>query len=283
MMLRQEHIIPERAAKRRSDHLIFLRCLYAYHLAARFIDARDRVLEIGSGDGYGAAHLATAGKSVIACDMDPDVLQESRGRYTAPQLRFLASDAVALPFPSETFDLVVAFQVIEHIPGDQEFLCEMNRVLKQEGRLILTTPNRDLRLKPGQAPFNPHHVREYSSEDLQTKLQSVFPQVEVRGVRAIPEIEAIERTRVHWHRRLAALDPFDLRRYMPVPIKNALLTVLRHLFASESRSPLDPSFHDDLSVFSCTSTGLPEALDLFAVCKRTRTSQTPVANLDCTV
>lgn len=268
MPLRQEHIIPERAAKRRSDYLILLRCVYAYHLAAKFIDATDRILEIGSGDGYGAFHLATVAKSVIACDMDSDVLQESRRRYSAPQLQFLASDAVALPFPSETFDVVVAFQVIEHITGDQEFLYEVNRVLKRGGRFILTTPNRELRLKPGQTPFNPHHVREYSSEQLQTKLRSVFPQAEVCGVRANAEVEAIERARVNWHRRLAAFDPFNLRLYVPVALKNALLNVLRGLFASERAPSLDQSSRDDLSLFSCTSNDLHDAMDLFAVCRR---------------
>jgi SAM-dependent methyltransferase len=279
MPLRQEHIIPERAAKRRSDYLIFLRCVYAYHLAAKFIDAADQILEIGSGDGYGAFHLAKVGKSVIACDMDPDVLQESRHRYSAPQLRFLASNALALPFRSETFDVVVAFQVIEHISEDQEFLYEVNRVLKPGGCFVLTTPNRESRLKPGQRPFNPHHVREYSSEQLQARLQCVFPDVEMRGVRGTAEVEAVETARVNWHRRLAAFDPFHLRLYVPVPVKNALLKVLRGLLSPESAPLLDQQSQDDFSVFSCTSKDLQDAMDLFAVCRRPATTQTPAANL----
>jgi len=57
-----------------------------------------------------------------------------------------AFDAGSFPFPDEAFDNVVAIDVLEHIPQDQPFLKELKRVLKKEGRALVTVPNGDSRL-----------------------------------------------------------------------------------------------------------------------------------------
>jgi len=73
---------------------------------------------------------------------------------------------------------------------------EARRVLRPGGRLVLTTPNRRLRLLPFQKPWNPEHLREYSGGSLRQVLGRHFPEVEILGIRGPDEVEAIERARV---------------------------------------------------------------------------------------
>ena len=267
MTIAEEHITPAKAAKKRSDYLLFLRHFFAYQHAAGLLGLSEKILEIGSGDGYGSAHLAAEERLVIASDMDVIAARTARQAYSVPNLHFLSSDALSLPFSNTTFDAVIAFQVIEHIKEDVEFLREVKRVLKAGGRFILTTPNRDFRLKPGQKPFNPHHVREYTNQELHKTLRSVFAGVEVLDIFATPEVEAIEKARVVLNRRLTALDPLNLRRYVPVSIKNALVNPIRTLLAQNRTEAGDLSSKYDQSVFSCGSNDQNHAIDFFAVCE----------------
>jgi SAM-dependent methyltransferase len=72
-------------------------------------------------------------------------LETIRENLKNDRLYFAIGSATALPFPDNTFDTVVSWEVIEHIPKNQELkmFSEINRVLKPEGKLYLSTPNRN--------------------------------------------------------------------------------------------------------------------------------------------
>jgi SAM-dependent methyltransferase len=79
-----------------------------------------------------------------------------------------------LPFDVDSFDLVVCFETIEHVDRRDEALDELRRVLRADGHLLLSSPNRDV-FPPG----NPHHIHEYTPQELREALQSRFPAVEL--------------------------------------------------------------------------------------------------------
>ena len=172
----------------------FFRHLYAYAEAGGRLSLDAQILEIGTGEGYGADYLALQKRSLIATDLSLQALAHARTQY--PRVRFCQTLGTALPFVAQSFDAVVSFQVIEHLEDAVRFLTEIRRVLKVGGWLYLTTPNRKLRLLPFQKPWNPYHVREYSGADLLKLVWRCFPAAQIYGVMTKPDWMAIERARV---------------------------------------------------------------------------------------
>jgi SAM-dependent methyltransferase len=80
--------------------------------------------------------LAQYGK-VVSADFSPLALQFSRRRSLT---RLCTADAMRLPFQDSSFDLIVALDILEHLPDDQAALCEFQRVLKPGGRVVASVP-----------------------------------------------------------------------------------------------------------------------------------------------
>jgi len=110
--------------------------LARYAFAARLARGR-RVLDAGCGTGYGSAELAATAFSVIGADLAADAVDYARAEYRLPNLRFEQASCNALPHRDAIFDMVVAFEVIEHLPRWREFLLEARRVLASNGLFIV--------------------------------------------------------------------------------------------------------------------------------------------------
>jgi glycogen(starch) synthase len=98
-----------------------------------------RVLDAGGGPGRLAAPLA-ARHEVTLCDLSADMLEEAR-RACPPGVRFVQADARALPFDGGAFDVVLALDLIVHLPTIESGLSELVRVLAPGGRLVFDTTN----------------------------------------------------------------------------------------------------------------------------------------------
>ena len=148
-----------------------------YAFAARLARGK-RVLDAGCGAGYGSSELAQAANSVVGVDRAPEAVDFARANYGRPNLRFEQASCEALPHPGGSFDLVVAFEVIEHLDHWREFLLEARRVLAPPGQLIVSTPNKLYYTESrGPTGANPFHVHEFDFEEFQSELRGVFPHV----------------------------------------------------------------------------------------------------------
>lgn len=102
---------------------------------------RDRkILEVGCGTGAMVNELAGRGYSVIGTDISQEAIKYGRQKY--PGLSLEAGPAQRLPYPPEMFDLVISFDVFEHIPQIDEHLQEVHRVLRPGGYYLFQTPNK---------------------------------------------------------------------------------------------------------------------------------------------
>ena len=137
-----------------------------------------RVLDVACGTGYGAHHLATGGAhGVDAVDISAAVIASARQRYHAPALRFHVGSILDLQFPDATFDLVTCFETIEHLDDPDRALREIRRVLKADGTLLISTPNRPVTspLKGlHDPPNNKYHVREWTVPEFRALLARHF-------------------------------------------------------------------------------------------------------------
>jgi SAM-dependent methyltransferase len=148
-----------------------------YMFAARLASGK-RVLDAGCGAGYGSAELARTAQRVVGIDRAAEAVGFAREHYQAPNLEFQKATCAALPFPNAGFDLVVAFEIIEHLEAWREFLLEVRRVLAPCGHFIVSTPNRlYYKESRGATGANPFHVHEFDFDEFRRELKLFFPHV----------------------------------------------------------------------------------------------------------
>jgi 2-polyprenyl-3-methyl-5-hydroxy-6-metoxy-1,4-benzoquinol methylase len=154
--------------------LIELEHLVRYGWASGLAAGR-RILDAGCGVGYGTAMLAGAGATeAVGVDVAPEAI-EAAARTAPANATFLTAEVHALPFDDGSFDLVVCFEVLEHLERQQEAIAELARVLAHGGVLAVSSPNR------GVYPAgNPHHVHEYTPRELRIALAEHFAHVDLR-------------------------------------------------------------------------------------------------------
>lgn len=193
----------ERVSRVASDNFVYQRSKLAY-VAARSL-LRGRVLEIGTGTGYGIDILASAAESFVTIDK-----HRSEELAALPAgVEFRETTVPPLPFDDESFDCVVSFQVIEHIKDDRAFVAEVRRVLRKGGRFIVSTPNRPMSLTR-----NPWHVREYDAREFELLL-SPFESVDCRGVAGNERVWDYYRKNRESVRRIMRFDVLDLQHRLP--------------------------------------------------------------------
>jgi len=180
-----------------SAFLLHANHIKSYDFVAPFCKNK-KVLDIGCFTGYGETRIFSQAKEIIAIDSDKTALEFARLNRHIPNVKFKEADAGQLPFPNESFDVIIAFQLIEHIPAAEvsNFLSGVKRVLKKKGVLFIATPNRKFRLMPFQKPFNPEHYQEFTLKGLQKILKNIFRNVQIKGIKANNFIEEIESKRV---------------------------------------------------------------------------------------
>lgn len=146
-----------------------------YDFVAPLVDEQC-VLDAGCGVGYGSERLARCASSVVAFDIALPPLLESHSICEATNVSECQGNCERLPFRSTSFDVVVAFEAIEHLQEPDAFLNETARVLKPSGQLIVSTPNRDYSIE-SRNESNPFHVHEFSYIEFREALEKHFKHV----------------------------------------------------------------------------------------------------------
>jgi SAM-dependent methyltransferase len=172
-----ERVIPELVdADLLNEHLARYR--FAKRFAAK-LDESARILDAGCGTGYGTAQLA-GGASVTGTDVAAEAVGYAHSRYGGERVHFIQSTCETLPFSEAAFDLVTAFEVIEHLDRWQDLLSEAQRVLKPNGVFLVSTPNRDYyEQSRGEAGPNPFHRHEFDYAEFQQALSARFAHVRI--------------------------------------------------------------------------------------------------------
>jgi SAM-dependent methyltransferase len=218
-------LVEEGPARSPVEHCLRLMHLKAYDEATRYASDSD-VLDVGCNTGYGTMRFVDTARRVVGVDVSGKAIEAAQARSVDGRPEFRVVDGLTLPFPDDAFDLVVAFQVIEHIQDPVPFLREVARVARPGATVLFTTPNAGTRLFPGMAPWNRFHVREFLAPELDTLLCQVFRAVRVRGMFGTPTLYETEIRRVDATRRQirdaaqpkrAPAPPTAPRRTAPTP------------------------------------------------------------------
>ena len=158
----------------------YLKIAERYIFASEFLDKSSKsrnILEAPCGFGYGAAYLSKYCKEVDALDIAEENIIFSKQAFRQTNIKWATGDVTALPYMDSNFDAYVSFEVFEHLSVDTAKLHieEAYRVLRNGGRFIISTPNRELR----KNVKNPFHVKEYDFNEFSEVLNEIFDNVEL--------------------------------------------------------------------------------------------------------
>ncbi|TDR20815.1 class I SAM-dependent methyltransferase [Marinicella litoralis] len=145
---------------------------HRYTMALNWTKGLD-VLDAACGEGYGSHLLASNAKSVTGVDISDSAINHAQKTYTADNLTYIKSNVLNMGFKDGSFDVVVSFETLEHLAEHKELIQEFKRVLKPDGVLIISTP--DKKEYSDKTGFdNEFHVKELYREDFANLVEPEF-------------------------------------------------------------------------------------------------------------
>lgn len=152
--------------------------LYLQHIGrylfAKSLISRKTVLDVACGTGYGSRILAQTARRVIGVDRCGETIKYCRSRHQADNLEFFQMDCSHLAFPASSFDVLVSFETLEHLKDPERFIMESNRVLKDDGLLIISTPNKEYFSLYTKGKNNPFHYKEFTRKEFKEIISDNF-------------------------------------------------------------------------------------------------------------
>lgn len=137
--------------------------LHRYALASEYVEGKI-VLDIACGEGYGTNLLSQKAKMVCGVDISDEAITHAKEKYKKSNIEFRFGSAAKIPYANDSFDLVTSFETIEHLVEHEEMFSEIKRVLKSDGVLILSSPERNIYAQ--RDPDNKYHVKELTLSEL---------------------------------------------------------------------------------------------------------------------
>lgn len=171
-----ERYVPTEQGRIRLEH---------YHRYAVVLDivSGKAVLDVACGEGYGSAFMSDVALSVVGVDISADAVQHATNEYAYRRnLEFFQGSATALKFADASFDVVVSFETIEHLSEQAEMLAEIRRVLRDDGVLVISSPNRPV-YSEESGEHNEFHVKELDFYEFNALLKAQFPFTQYYGQR----------------------------------------------------------------------------------------------------
>lgn len=246
--------------------------LHRYALARDHARGR-RVIDLACGEGYGAALLSGVAAFVLGVDIDPDTIQHATAAYQRTNLRFLAGSIVSLPLMAPVaFDMAVCFEALEHVEDQGALLAEAKRVLKPDGLLIVSTPNKDV-----YEDDNPFHRRELSLAEFRALLGHHFAHACLLGQTVsplssiVPVDEALSGATSQTIRREGPGFAFD---------QNALVRTPRYVIALASDRPLTEPVPASFLVDASDALRLEESKRMLEIAAHQRKLEDALAGKD---
>ncbi|MDO4343732.1 MAG: class I SAM-dependent methyltransferase [Eubacteriales bacterium] len=137
------------------------------------------VLDAACGSGYGTNLIAQSAKEVYGLDISKEALDYANENYKKDNLHYLHGSIESLPFEDNFFDVVISFETIEHVDEkiQMAFLKEIVRVLKNDGILIMSTPNKKVYTDDAHQEATEWHVKEFYEDEFHDFIESRFQYV----------------------------------------------------------------------------------------------------------
>lgn len=243
-----------------SDNPIHQRLLKAYYLSQKYISGN--VLEVGCGEGRGVELIAPKADSYTGIDKISHVIENLKSKY--PEGDF--QQVVIPPFSGladDVYDVVISFQVIEHIKKDHEYLKEIHRVLKPGGKALITTPNIKMSLSR-----NPWHIREYTVNELSTLAKKIFAKVKMLGITGNEKVMTYYEENRQSVNKMMKWDVLNLQYRLPAIMLKIPYEILNRINRNKLKSGNDGLVSEIHHSDYLLSNEPDSSLDLFCVMEK---------------
>jgi len=151
--------------------------LHRYAIANNYI--LDKVvLDIACGEGYGSNLMSKNAKFVHGVDIDPETIANAKIKYVKSNMSFQIGSADNIPIPNASIDVVVSYETIEHHDKHNEMMLEIKRVLKPNGVLIISTPDK-LFYTDKRNYINEFHVKELYKNEFFDLVAARFSNIQI--------------------------------------------------------------------------------------------------------
>ncbi len=172
-----ERYLPELKGNIQLEHL------HRYALAYEYVKDK-KVLDMACGEGYGSMLLSCAASHVTGVDISEEVVEFAKNKYQKDNLEFKTGECAKIPMEDSSVDVVVSFETIEHHDQHEVMMKEIKRVLKKDGILIISSPDKheysDIPLQN-----NPFHKKELYHDEFKSLLENYFNNIAIYGQRII--------------------------------------------------------------------------------------------------
>jgi len=158
--------------------------LSRYEYVLEYINTDKTVLDIGCGMGYGSYLLASKAKKVKGIDISKEAIEYARRTYKRNNLDFYLLDIQNIKKFQNRFDVVVAFEVIEHLKKENQvrFINHIYEILRRRGILFISTPNKFFSLSTQRFyGKNPYHLKELNYKEFKRIIQRQFEIKKISG------------------------------------------------------------------------------------------------------
>lgn len=157
--------------------------LHRYALAQKI--TKDKVvLDIASGEGYGSFLLSKNATKVFGVDIDEKSINHAKVKYAfSKNIEFNVGSTDAIPLADKSVDVVISFETIEHHNKHDLMMKEVSRVLKTDGVLLISSPEKSIYSE--RDPNNPYHIKELILDDFRDLLKRNFKNVELFNQRFV--------------------------------------------------------------------------------------------------
>jgi len=178
-----------------------------YLIASKFTKGKT-VLDIGCGFGDGANLLAKNAKMVYAVDLSPAAITYAKLKFKEKNIVFERNDVIKIKHPTNCFDVITAFEIIEHIPIEKQKTLMKNIAcwLKKDGLVFISTPNKLITSPRSENPLNPYHTKEFTPKELKKMFKLFFKEVKIYGLKCKNNEFLKVRKKIDGHQRRKMTD-----------------------------------------------------------------------------
>lgn len=173
-MLGKTEFTGERFIPGIEDYKLTIEHMQRYKSVVKLAQGK-RIIDIACGEGYGTAMLAEAASEVTGIDIDVDTIGKAKEKYKKENLMYRVGSVENIPALDASVDMIVSFETIEHVSEElqQAFLKECARVLKPDGILIMSTPNREI-YSDQYNYVNQYHIHEFYHDEFLQFIKQQF-------------------------------------------------------------------------------------------------------------
>ncbi len=250
----------ERAHQDDANNVTYQRCQFAYEFAKPLIQGK-KILDVGCGLAYGTALMAESASSITGIDYDQETVNDNIKRYNAiKNLDFKQAAIPPLPFADQSYDVITAFQFIEHIHPRKEFLKECLRVLKPGGQLLVTTPN----VKKSLAR-NPFHVHEYTFDEMQKEVSGFTKKFELKGLNGNEKVNRYYEENGKFVRMILRFDILKMHKWLPSAWLSKPYNWITSLMRNKLKEKVDQTMDITTKDFFLQNEKLDDCWDIYLV------------------